>query len=60
MQIKFSKYVVLNACEYYLTQDNEAEDEANVQRIYDTLLRVKTAQSVILDDYEVELLEEWL
>jgi hypothetical protein len=62
MNITVTKHVAINACQHYLEQlDNEAEDEAEVQRIYDTLLQVgDVVMSVQLDEWEVEQLGRWL
>jgi hypothetical protein len=61
MNITVKKYVAINACQHYLEQINEAEEEAEIQRIYDTLLGVgDVVISVQLDIFEVELLGRWL
>jgi hypothetical protein len=62
MNITVTKHVVINACQHYLEQlDNEAEDESEIQRIYDTLLSVgDVVMSVQLDEWEVEQLGRWL
>jgi len=62
MNITVTKHVAINACQHYLEQlDNEAEEEVEIQRIYDTLLQVgDVVMSVQLDMFEVELLGRWL
>ena len=66
MQFKYNTDQVIQALEFYLQENKVRPDEFNIEREdmyrnYETLVRLANPpSSVLLDDYELELLYKYL
>lgn len=65
MQVTLPVYIVVQACEGFLNDEHAEEtlvnDVADIQRMYDLLIaNGRHVPSVSLDEYELELLEDYM